>query len=227
MMRTTQSQSIRRHFITTAALIVFAALIWTGASTTASAVEPTQETLGSNDTPETGTGFYLGILFMGSSLHVDESDEDVFFVKDDGGGVLFKAGYGFNPVFSLELALGGTRHDTSESDIDAGLGFVQLFALYRFAPNHPFRPYIKGGLGGYGLTLDAGDIDVRTNGGGLAFGGGFDYFFSPHFALGVDFTHNIIHYDKIELQFGGTTLGEEIDEEGSMSSLGLALTYFF
>ena len=61
-------------------------------------------------------------------------DPYVFFVKDDGGGFLFRAGYGFNPVFSLELSVGGTCHDTSESRIDAGLGFIQVFALYAPCP---------------------------------------------------------------------------------------------
>ena len=174
-----------------------------------------------------GKGFYLGLRFIGSSLHVDETADDLFFVKDDGGGVEFLAGYGFNDVFSLELSLGGANHDTSDPRISANFGFFQLFALYRFAPGRSFRPYIKGGLGGYGLELQEDNITATVSGGGLAFGGGFDYFFSRHFSIGVDFTHNIIEYNKAELKFGGANFGTEIDEEGAMSSLGLALAYHF
>ena len=117
--------------------------------------------------------------------------------------------------------------DTSNPAVDARFGMVQLFAHYRFSPGNAFRPYIKGGLGGYGLVLEAGSADVRIEGGGIPIGGGFDYFFSSHFSLGVDFTHNIIQYDKVTFNLQGVGVGFDIDEEGSMSSLGLALAYYF
>lgn len=172
-------------------------------------------------------GFYLGMRFIGSSLHVDESANDFFFVEDDGGGVEFHGGYQFNDVFALELSLGAANHDTSDPRIDAGFGFFQVFALYRFAPAQPFRPYIKGGLGGYGLRLEEGDAEATINGGGLALGAGFDYFFSRHFSLGVDFTHNIINYTEAEFRLGAAEVSTEIDEDGAMTSLGLSLAYYF
>ncbi len=180
---------------------------------------------GRAQTPE--KGFYLGMRFIGSSLHVDESANDMFFVEDDGGGVEFHGGYQFNNVFALELSLGAANHDTSDPRIDCGFSFVQVFALYRFAPGHPFRPYIKGGLGGYGLRLEEGDAEATINGGGLALGAGFDYFFSRHFSLGVDLTHNIIQYNEAEFRLGDTAVSTEIDEEGAMTSLGLSLAYYF
>lgn len=172
-------------------------------------------------------GFYLGMRFTGSSLHVDESADDLFFIEDDGGGVEFHTGYQFNRVFALELSLGAANHDTSEPNIDSGFGFVQLFGLYRFAAGQPFRPYIKGGFGGYGLKLEAGDAEATLNGGGLALGAGFDYFFSRHFSLGVDLTHNIINYNEAEFRLGDAAVSTEIDEEGAMTSLGLSLAYYF
>jgi hypothetical protein len=174
-----------------------------------------------------GKGFYLGIRFIGSSLHVDEAESDVFFVKDDGGGAEVIGGYHFNSVFALELSLGGAGHETSDQRIDAGIGFVRLFALYRFAPANAFRPYIKGGIGGYGLGLDEGSVSANISGGGIAFGGGFDYIFSRHFGLGVDFTHNIINYNEVTIDLEGNSFGTEIDEEGSQSSLGISMSYFF
>jgi len=171
-------------------------------------------------------GAYLGIRFMGSSLHLDNDDAD-FFVKDDGGGFTLLGGYSFNEVFSLELDLAGVRHDTSNPAIDARLAAATIFAHYRFAPGNDFRPYIKGGVGGYTLELDAGDADVRIEGGGVPIGGGFDYFFSPHFSLGADFTHNIIKYEKLHVDLGAVDVAFDVDEEGSMSSVGLSLTYYF
>ncbi len=172
-------------------------------------------------------GFYLGLRFIGSSLHVDEAENDVFFVKDDGGGFEFIGGYHFNGVFALELSAGAAGHETSDPRIDAAIGFVRLFAVYRFVPENSFRPYIKGGLGGYGLGLNEGSVSADISGGGIAFGGGFDYIFSRHFGLGVDFTHNIINYNEATIDFGENSFSTEIDEEGSQSSLGLSMSYFF
>jgi hypothetical protein len=172
-------------------------------------------------------GPYLGLTFIGSSLHVEDTGADVFAVKDDGGGIQLQCGYHFNPVFALELDFGGARHETTDPKIDGDFALVQIFAVYRFVPGQQFRPYIKGGFGGYGLTLNGNGIDTTIKGGGLAFGAGFGFFFSPHFSLGVDFTHNIIKYDQVELKFEDVTVGTEIDEDGSMSSLGITFAYHF
>ncbi len=173
-------------------------------------------------------GFYLGLKFIGSSLHVDDDGDGVFFVKDDGGGLQLHAGYSFNRVFSLEFSVGAANHETSVQSIDANFGLVQLFAHYRFRPGMAFRPYVKGGIGGYTLDISNNVASVRVEGGGVPIGGGFDYFFSKHFSLGVDFTHNIINYDKLEIDLGdGATAGFEMDEAGAMTSLGLALAFYF
>lgn len=183
--------------------------------------------LSAHEVEDASQGFYLGLTLMGSSIHADDTIDEVFTVEDDGGGAQLQVGYHFTPAFALELSLGGANHETNVQDLDADLGLAQIFAVYRFVPGQQFRPYIKGGIGGYGLTFDGNGGDVTAKGGGLAFGGGFSFFFTPHFALGVDFTHNIIRYEEIELSFEDITIGTEIDEEGSMSSLGLSFSYFF
>jgi hypothetical protein len=178
-------------------------------------------------TKEDESGFYLGLKFIGSSLHAEESAEGEFFIKDDGGGVLVDIGYRFNPVFSLELALGGASHDTSDPKISAGFQSIQFFGFYRFSSERPFRPYLKGGFGGYALELNQGSLKMRIEGGGVAFGGGFRFFFTSHFSIGVDFTHNIINYEEALLTLEGFSVGTSIDEEGSMTSLGLTFSYSF
>jgi hypothetical protein len=173
-------------------------------------------------------GFYLGINFVGSSLHVDDDGTSNFFVKDGGGGVMLRAGYSFNPVFSMEFALTGARHETSVQSIDANIGTFQLFFHYRFLVGRSLRPYIKGGLGGVGLEITDNHSNARIEGGGIPIGGGFDFFFSKHFSLGVDLTHNFINYDKVDFNLGnGATVGFDIDEEGALTTLGLALTGYF
>lgn len=172
-------------------------------------------------------GIYLGLRFIGSSLHVDDTSGQPFFIKDDGGGLQLDFGYRFNPAFALELTLGGSNHETSDPAVDAAFQFIQIFGFYRFCPGRPFRPYLKGGLGGYALNVEEGSARSKINGGGVAVGGGFRFFFSSHFSIGVDFTHNFINYEHAELGFEGFSYEWEIDEEGSMTSIGVMFAYSF
>lgn len=173
-------------------------------------------------------GFYLGARFAGSSLEVHDRGDQTFRIRDDGGGLFLLAGYSFNAVFSLELALGGVGHETSVPAIDATVGTMQLFLHYRFMPGHALRPYVKGGLGGYGLELAAGDASARIEGGGVPLGGGFDYFFSNHFSLGLDLTYHIINYNTLVFDLGdGATVGFDMDEDGALTTLGLTVTGYF
>jgi len=172
-------------------------------------------------------GFYLGTSLGGSSLHVDEDPDAVFQLRDGGGGMTLEAGYSFNRVFSLEVVAAAYGFETTDPTIDAGVGTFQIFAHYQFRPGHQFRPFVKGGFGGYGLRLEQGSANVSVSGGGLAFGGGADYFFTRHFAMGFDLTHNIINYDKLEIGLDGNTAGTEIDEEGSMTTFALTFNFYF
>ena len=211
-----RTQAYHRLLAPAAAAIALAAVTMT-ATVPAGAHEVTRE-----------KGFYIGARFVGSSLHLDDDGDQVFKVKDDGGGLMLLAGYSFNRVFSLETAFGGVGHETSVQTIDATLGTIQLFLHYRFRPGHPFRPYVKGGLGAYGLRISDGNASVDIEGGGIPLGGGFDYFFSNHFSLGLDVVYNIISYDTITFDLGeGATAGFDLDEKGAMTAFGLALTGYF
>jgi len=176
---------------------------------------------------EDESGFSLGLKFMGSSLHTGSDTDEDFYVKDDGGGLQLDIGYRFNPTFMLELSLGGASHETSDPGIDAWIEVVQLFGYYRFSPERAFRPYIKGGLGGYALRVEEGSAHWRVEGGGVALGGGFRYFFSSYFSLGLDITHNIIRYERATIGIEGLSYEYEIDEDGSMTSLGVIFGYSF
>jgi hypothetical protein len=171
-------------------------------------------------------GFFLGLKFAGASLHADEQS-DIFYIKDDGGGIQLDVGYRFNPIFMLEIVAGGSSHDTSDPKIGATMQSVQIFGYYRFSPESSFRPYIKGGFGGYGLVLESGSASAQMDGGGVAFGGGFRYFLSPHFSFGVDFTHNVIQYDKAKLSLGELSYESSIDENGGLTTLAIAFGYSF
>lgn len=172
------------------------------------------------DVTEDESGVCLGLTLAGASLHSDATSDE-FHVKDHGGALQLSLGYRFNPVFTLELAIGGSKHDTSVPSIDAGVASVQILGYYRFLPEKSFRPYLKGGFAGYSLVLDAGSVDLRINGGGIAFGGGVRAFLSPIFSIGVDLTHNMIKYDDAKLSLGDLSFQSSIEEHGRLTTLGL------
>ncbi|MFH1313759.1 MAG: outer membrane beta-barrel protein [Candidatus Eisenbacteria bacterium] len=181
------------------------------------------------ENPEDEKGFYLGLKLMGSSLHADNTTDadEVLYIKDDGGGVQLDFGYRFNRTFMLEFCVGGANHETSDPAIDARFEVFQIFGYYRFSPERAFRPYLKGGFGGYGLYVEEGPVNWRIKGGGVALGGGFRYFFAPYFCMGLDFTHNIIQYDTAAMEVEGFSYEWAIDEHGAMTSLGVTFGYSF
>ncbi len=178
------------------------------------------------DAVEDRSGFHLGVKLVSATLHSDETSA-VFLVKEEGGGVQLDIGYRFNPVFMLEIVVGGSKHETSDRAIDARTESVQLLGYYRFSPEKSFRPYIKGGFAGHALVLESEAVEARIRGGGVAFGGGFRYFLSPHFSLGLDLTHNMIRYDEAELTLGQFGYEFSIDEYGENTTLGLMFSYSF
>jgi hypothetical protein len=176
---------------------------------------------------EDDKGFYLGLKFSGSSLHIEDCSDDEFFIKDGGGGLHLDIGYRFNPTFMLELSIGGAEHETSDQAIDARFESVQLLGYYRFSPQNAFRPYLKGGFSGNSLDIDVGSAGWEVSGGGVVLGGGFRYFFSPHFSLGLDLAHSIIQYDNAEIGIEGFTYEWQIEENGAATALALQFGYSF
>lgn len=173
-------------------------------------------------------GFYGGARLASSTLHIEESDTSTAdYIDEKGGGLQLFVGYSFNEVFSLELDLSGANHAVDRDVIDVTVGSFVLFAHYRFRPGHAFRPYVKGGLGGYGVVIDDKTTEYRIEGGGIPIGGGFDYFFNPHFSLGLDLTHNIINYDSIDIDVGNATVGFDVDEDGATTTVGISFTGYF
>lgn len=178
------------------------------------------------DVTEDENGFYLGLALAGSSYHIDW-DFPPLEIKEDGGGAQLSVGYRFNPVFMLEIAAGGSMHETSDTAIDAGVVSVQLMGYYRFLPGKSFRPYLKGGFAGNSLTLKTESASARITGGGIAFGTGFKCFLSRRFSLGLDLTHTMIRYDKAKLSVGQLSYESNADESGRLTTVGITAGYSF
>ncbi|MDH3217411.1 MAG: porin family protein [Candidatus Krumholzibacteria bacterium] len=175
-------------------------------------------------TPE--RGFYVGARVVGSGLDLDQTRQDLR-IDDDGGGIVFDLGYGFNEVFSLEISLGGLKYDTTVPDVTSGLGTLQIVTRYRFLPHQAFRPYVKGGLAGYTFRLEQGSDEATFGGGGLTFGGGADYFFTSRFAMGIDLMHNVFEFEDFDVDPDNILLGTGIDDDASMTWIGLSALLHF
>jgi hypothetical protein len=167
------------------------------------------------------------MLVGGSNIGVNEANNSPLKVAEQGANFMLQAGYLFNRSFSLELSAGGYRHDTNAVDTELRGGTLQLAVKYRFLAQHHLRPYLKGGLGAYGLELDNGAAVARADGGGLAFGGGLDFFFNKHFSLGLDVTGNVIEYNNAELDLGTVIIPYEINEDSEQVAVSLAMNVYF
>jgi hypothetical protein len=178
------------------------------------------------ESTEDERGFFLGLTLEGTSFHSDVASS-AFNIKQDGGGAQVSFGYRFNPVFMLELSAGGASHKTSDTAIDAQVVLVQILGYYRFLPEKSIRPYLKGGIGGYGLNLTYGSASAKMSGGGIVFGGGFRCFLSRRFSLGADLTHNMIRFDKASISLGQLSYESNTDEHARLTSLGITAGYSF
>lgn len=172
-------------------------------------------------------GFYLGLALQGSYIGQDPAPGSLLLIDENGGGLDVRFGYSFNPAFSLELTAGGANHDTNDANTDMRFGTSRLLVSYRFMPGQAVRPYVRGGFGVYSLRLEQPGIEVTASGGGLPFSGGVDYFFNRHFSLGLDFTFNVIQYSNIDVKSGPSTVSQDVNEDGSQSSLALTFVYYF
>ncbi len=188
---------------------------------------PDDPSAGSTLWNETTQGIYTGLALSGSSLPAIDRGTPAIDIADDGGGLRLWLGYGFNPVFALELGLFGAGHDTSRPGVDAGFAGLELVAVYRWRPEHRMRPYVKAGLGGYGIVLDDGIGNTVVSGGGVPFGGGFEYFLGRHVSIGFDVTHRVIDYDKKTIEAGATTGSFTVDRSGAQTSSALTVGIYF
>ena len=132
-------------------------------------------------------GLSCGLRFHSSQLGsleraADDVPQSVFIDETGGGGGLW-LGWGFDDSFSLRLSVDGAAHETTDPAIEVGYGSVTLEALYLFRNPDHLRPFVVGGIGGFGLLSRDDQYDYGTAGGGLVTGGGLYYFFGETFAL--------------------------------------------
>jgi outer membrane protein len=104
-------------------------------------------------------------------------------------GVIFGAGlmYGITRNLAAEVdfthSIYDMRFDRFSKDGTASVSNFSFGALWRFASDRPYTPYLGGGLSV--LVNDYTDTDVDTTL-GVNFKGGIDYFLNPRLALNAE-----------------------------------------
>jgi len=115
-----------------------------------------------------------------------DSDWNAAGPLDSDTGFIFGAGflYGINRNLAAEIdfthSVYDLKFDRISRDGTANVTNLSLGAMWRFASERPYTPYVGGGLSI--LFNDYSDADVDTTV-GVNFKGGIDYFITPRMAL--------------------------------------------
>lgn len=189
---------------------------------------------GSDDAGAARPGWYLGLGVSGSHLGLDDAVEarfsalDVDLSSTGQGGSLF-VGYSFGNRFLLELNLRGANMSTGTTDIDAGVGSIEVVAIAPLMPESRVSPYLLGSLGGGALVFSGDGIDDQSLvAAQTGVGAGVSIPLSRHF--GVDFEYKIAvqHYQQEVLTLSSGA-DRTIDFEGSgvSQSWGMRVVFSF
>ena len=173
----------------------------------------------------TTRGFTLGVHAQGSSLTVEDGDQN----SAGGGGV--RVGYGLNRSVTLYAQFDGAKFDVRESNAVSGdwtMGHVDLGARFHFANSlRSWVPYLEAAFTGRVVEVTNAIVDgaeapdVSFNGGAFTVGGGLMAYFTETFALDVELAWSGGEFTEVEVgSISVTSL--DIDANSSRLSIGIA-----
>jgi len=165
----------------------------------------------------------LGLSFDASSIQSD----DLTRSRESGPGVAAQLGWGFTKNFALLLDASGARISTLDGDFN--LAHVDLGGRWHFVNRSAFVPFLDVGYAGRALTqqdalLSDGNGNTLTGdlsilGGGVSFGGGFEYFATPGLALGGAFKWTTGQFTQVKVA-NVTVDGLHIDATSARFNMG-------
>jgi hypothetical protein len=185
-----------------------------------------------NGSAEGARRWQLGIAALSSHIGADDPPPNpqpgAIYVDEVGGGIALHLGYALSPAFLLRLYVSGAVHETSNPDVDFGLGGGTIEGLYLFRPGQHLRPYILGGLGGFKMSSDQASVSFEATGGGAVFGTGLQYLLGRVVALDFCLRGEWINWDEtkatIELHSGDSlTTTTPVDESGGAAKITFGL----
>jgi hypothetical protein len=155
-------------------------------------------------------GFYLGVNMLLSDVSGEVNSPEWL---DSGSGLGLHGGFGLNRYFSIEAAVGRTKHDRilGGKTVDLKEGTLDLKINFPLRGSH-IEPYL---LIGYGIfTFDV--AAASENGNGVRIGIGMDVYLFPAISFNVGLTRS-----------NPTFKGNNVDVDGKIQTLDFGITYHF
>lgn len=198
------------------ARIVVLLLLAFGSLTTAA---QSQKTIPRSNT----TGLLVGLFLNGNAIDSDGLDDAY-----TGGGFNAQLGWGFTPMFTIFVGVGGAQ--MSDDPEDFVLVHLELLGRFNFrSGEHAFVPFLEVGTSARAAGQDNAIISVDGSsqtgnlemaGSAITFGGGFNYFVAPTLAIGANLQistgkFSTVEIDNVEIE------GLELDATSSRLNVGL------
>ncbi len=175
----------------------------------------------------TTRGLSLGVQLLGTAIA--EAGKD----GSEGGGIGFRAGYGFNRIVTGFVTIDGSEIDLPPGSSLAGawtLGHAEVGARFHFANSlRRWVPYLETSVGARVVSVDdasAGSQQVGKvsfNGGAFTVGGGLNAFFRRNLALDVSL--RVTNGEFTEVDLGSVAL-QNLDIEATSVRFGVGLTWW-
>lgn len=149
-----------------------------------------------------------------------------------GGGLRFKAAYGFMERFQIFLAYSTMEYNISgEWDRFINNNFNFGGRIYFGATLRRWRPYLEMGISSNNFLMDPiyidtnGPFELELRGIGFSPGGGVNYFLTPSFALQANLNFAFGAFNNVEISGETNEFEETLDFTFYHFSLGAS--YFF
>ncbi len=169
------------------------------------------------------SGLMLGLSFDASSIRSDDFSAST----ESGPGAAAQIGWGISKNFAFVLDASGARISSLGGDYN--LGHVDAGGRWHFVNRSAFVPFVDVGYSGRALTkqdalLSDGSGTTYTGnvavlGGGVSFGGGFEYFPSRSWALGGAFKWTTGQFNRVQID-NVTIDGFKIDATSARFNMG-------
>jgi hypothetical protein len=169
------------------------------------------------------SGLLLGLSFDASSIRSDDFSAST----ESGPGAAAQIGWGITKNFAFVLDASGARISSLGGDYN--LAHVDVGGRWHFVNRSAFVPFVDVGYAGRALTKQDALLadgsgttytgDVAVLGGGVSFGGGFQYFPTRSWALGGAFKWTTGRFDRVKVD-NVTIDGWKIDATSARFNMG-------
>ena len=165
-------------------------------------------------------GLHLGAAVNATSIKLDEtafSDDE----RENGYGADLYIGYNFTR--NLGLTFGITAANINDSDTnDFSVAHADIAGRFSFPGRSAFVPYLELSLAGVATKYRVAGEEVELRGGGVGFGGGFNYFFGTRTAFDAAFRFTTGEFDDGEIDDRDIDVGEGVGFNTTRLKLGIA-----